>query len=63
MENCMIQDKGAEALVNHHHSKKTNNPILKSVDLSKNNLTAVGMRQVVKLFRKSKMIWQKPMLC
>ena len=63
MENCMIQDKGAEALVNHHHNKKTNNAILKSVDLSKNNLTAVGMRQVVKLFRKSKMIWQKPMLC
>ena len=59
MESCMIEDKGAEALVKHRHDKKTSNLILKSVDLSKNNLTAVGMLHVVKLVRKSKL---RPML-
>ena len=54
MENCMIENKGAEALVKHCHNKKTANQILESVDLSKNNLTALGMTHVAKMVRKSK---------
>lgn len=56
MEKCMIEDKGAEALVRYCHSKlaASNHQILELVDISENNLSAIGMTHVVKMMSKSK---------
>ena len=54
MRDCHIEDTGAKLLVRHYPSNNTTGQLLEKLDLWDNNLTIVGLEDVMKIVRTSK---------
>ena len=54
MEYCHIGDTGAKLLVRHYPNKNTTSQLLEVLNLTHNNLTIAGLKDVMKIVRTSK---------